>query len=631
MTVLSVLVGFSITGNAQAAQHYNSVCHLHPGKGDYLVSFGQTIILSDRHPNNITKNVSIPAGKYKVVLEAFDGYKGRSKSDPTHQAHEQYYVKFVSGGRTIAQSGKTGDLRDRVEQAYWRGTVNNSITLSGNVTQVIAQHAVPYRNRYPNSLNPTCMLLERINDPINARCGSANGKTFSSKPTSNLCAVGGFTGVNGSGPWTWTCHGAYGGRDVTCRADIVSPRCGSANGQVFTSKPTNNLCSVGNSTTVTQTGSRFGWSCTNGSKKVNCGATLYIAECGNGKLDSGEQCDDDNTVNGDGCSAKCTIESASIKIVKDDNDNHNDKQTVEENGKATFTITVTNVGQKNLQDVVITDAKEADCNRSASQTKKLYSGDLFDAGESFTYTCVDSKVEAGYTNTAEVRAESVDGKNTVSDRDSTVITVKVPDPVCGNGKLESNEQCDDGNTVSGDGCSASCTIESKPEPKPTPKPEPKDDDEDEDDDGKIGNLVWFDNNKNCVQDPGEEGIAGVGLKLYKGNKVWHDITNAHGHYHFKDLKKGRYKLIVAQETLPEGCYQVCDPDGTKMDGKTKVKIDGDEYYKKADFGYYCPTTTPVVHQSSPQTGPGATAGAIAFVFSALSAGFVYRRNQKMNI
>lgn len=32
-----------------------------------------------------------------------------------------------------------------------------------------------------------------------------------------------------------------------------------------------------------------------------------------------------------------------------------------------------------------------------------------------------------------------------------------PIPVCGNGKLEDAEVCDDGNTVSGDGCNASCT------------------------------------------------------------------------------------------------------------------------------------------------------------------------------
>lgn len=35
-----------------------------------------------------------------------------------------------------------------------------------------------------------------------------------------------------------------------------------------------------------------------------------------------------------------------------------------------------------------------------------------------------------------------------------------PDPVCGNGAVEGDEECDDGNTVSADGCTDTCTLES---------------------------------------------------------------------------------------------------------------------------------------------------------------------------
>ena len=37
-------------------------------------------------------------------------------------------------------------------------------------------------------------------------------------------------------------------------------------------------------------------------------------------------------------------------------------------------------------------------------------------------------------------------------------------PVCGNGSLETGEECDDGNTTGGDGCSATCRREPKPVP-----------------------------------------------------------------------------------------------------------------------------------------------------------------------
>ncbi len=41
---------------------------------------------------------------------------------------------------------------------------------------------------------------------------------------------------------------------------------------------------------------------------VEFGSTGASAVCGNGDLESGEECDDNNTTNGDGCSSTCTIE-----------------------------------------------------------------------------------------------------------------------------------------------------------------------------------------------------------------------------------------------------------------------------------------------------------------------------------
>lgn len=42
---------------------------------------------------------------------------------------------------------------------------------------------------------------------------------------------------------------------------------------------------------------------------------------------------------------------------------------------------------------------------------------------------------------------------------ATVLQAGPPEPVCGDGNLDSGEECDDNNTMGGDGCSASCTIE----------------------------------------------------------------------------------------------------------------------------------------------------------------------------
>ncbi|MCB9655936.1 MAG: DUF4215 domain-containing protein, partial [Deltaproteobacteria bacterium] len=58
-----------------------------------------------------------------------------------------------------------------------------------------------------------------------------------------------------------------------------------------------------------------------------------------------------------------------------------------------------------------------------------------------------------------------DGNTDDGDGCSAVCTIEAkPEPVCGNGEIEGDETCDDGNAQNGDGCSADCAIEPPPEP-----------------------------------------------------------------------------------------------------------------------------------------------------------------------
>jgi cysteine-rich repeat protein len=41
-------------------------------------------------------------------------------------------------------------------------------------------------------------------------------------------------------------------------------------------------------------------------------STATVSNCGNGIIDQNEQCDDGNTVNGDGCSSTCQVESGAV-------------------------------------------------------------------------------------------------------------------------------------------------------------------------------------------------------------------------------------------------------------------------------------------------------------------------------
>jgi hypothetical protein len=58
---------------------------------------------------------------------------------------------------------------------------------------------------------------------INGSCGSSNGQTLSSAPTSGFCSSGTYSGLSGSGPWSWSCIGANGGSSSWCSAQKLSP------------------------------------------------------------------------------------------------------------------------------------------------------------------------------------------------------------------------------------------------------------------------------------------------------------------------------------------------------------------------------------------------------------------------
>ena len=62
-------------------------------------------------------------------------------------------------------------------------------------------------------------------------------------------------------------------------------------------------------------------------------------------------------------------------------------------------------------------------------------------------------------NTAEVFEAKATVVNTTTTTSTSVTSTTSPVPICGNGAVEAGEQCDDGNLVAGDCCSATCTAE----------------------------------------------------------------------------------------------------------------------------------------------------------------------------
>ncbi len=112
---------------------------------------------------------------------------------------------------------------------------------------------------------------------VDGACGPANGQSFPSEPTSDLCNSGSASAVKGKGPWKWTCTGLNGGTKAGCTANLeVNGACGSSNGGTFTSAPTTNLCNAGTATAVTGGGSAVS------SSALTTNATTAIVITGGG-------------------------------------------------------------------------------------------------------------------------------------------------------------------------------------------------------------------------------------------------------------------------------------------------------------------------------------------------------------
>lgn len=126
----------------------------------------------------------------------------------------------------------------------------------------------------------------------------------------------------------------------------------------------------------------------------------FLGTCGNGILTSNKACDDGNTASGDGCSSDCqTVEKGFVCRVP---------------GKPCTAL---------CGDGVVTGAEQCDDGNTVS-------------GDGCSATC---KLEPGFACSG--------------------IPSTCKPTICGDGKAEGGEGCDDGNTMPFDGCSEECQVE----------------------------------------------------------------------------------------------------------------------------------------------------------------------------
>jgi cysteine-rich repeat protein len=171
--------------------------------------------------------------------------------------------------------------------------------------------------------------------------------------------------------------------------------------------------------------------------------------CGNGVPDPGETCDDGNTVDGDCCSRRCQLEDAGTACS--DGDACTTGDVCDGAG------TCVPGGPTSCDDGNICTADTCDP-ESGCQNTATNEGASCDDGSVCT---IDDVCTIGVCVGTPITGTCDDGDACTSG-DACVDGVCVGEPLCGNGVVDPtcNEECDDGNRVSVDGCSDVCRYDS---------------------------------------------------------------------------------------------------------------------------------------------------------------------------
>ncbi len=176
-----------------------------------------------------------------------------------------------------------------------------------------------------------------------------------------------------------------------------------------------------------------GEQCDDGNAKNGdgCDANCTPTRCGNGIVTTGEQCDDGNTASGDGCDANCTPTACGNGVVTTgeecDDGNHVNGDACDNN------CTTPRCGNG-----IVTGSEECDDGNHVN-------------GDTCDNNCTVPRCGNGIVDGSE---ECDDGNAIDGDGCDSNCTK----PACGNGVVTAGEMCDDHNRVDGDGCDSNCTV-----------------------------------------------------------------------------------------------------------------------------------------------------------------------------
>jgi fibro-slime domain-containing protein len=146
--------------------------------------------------------------------------------------------------------------------------------------------------------------------------------------------------------------------------------------------------------------------------------------CGDGAITGGEQCDDANTTGGDGCSSTCQVEGGASCP----------RTTAGAPAPGKCSVSVCGTGMMEGSEGCDCGTDPTKLPTGCSGPNGLFNGD----GSGCSKTCTKEPICRGTAGMGSTHACAT---------------------ACGNGNVETGEECDDGNRIGGDGCSTACKLE----------------------------------------------------------------------------------------------------------------------------------------------------------------------------
>jgi cysteine-rich repeat protein len=196
--------------------------------------------------------------------------------------------------------------------------------------------------------------------------------------------------------------------------------------------------------------------------------------CGDGERTGAEQCEDGNTLDGDSCDHTCHYELSETEpnnIFTQANPFSTEKTWISMIGPQGDQDWVSVVVPNNNSRLVVEvkDPGNSDCaNYKISPELEIQNSEGYRLARDETSgigNCPLITLEHLNAGTYYIRTAS----RTLTSTYAYVLSVQTGSYLCGDRQVTSDEECDDGNTLDGDGCNSACKVEfSEQEPNNTP-------------------------------------------------------------------------------------------------------------------------------------------------------------------